>query len=646
MTTNTTQPVFSNTAIAGLALLFIALPIINWLSFGPLIPERTFLLISTLDDINTHSDPSNIVYYFARPFLYSVIGWIFSQPLAFLVSGFICHSLLNSMVFTLAYLGIRKTNKEHTNIAIIAAATFTASVYPLALLVGVTGHGTTLIPHDAYHDFSFRTIFLILSATSFIFLLRRKYGVALLVAALGCYVHPTAGVLYVGLTILAISPILLDRKQAKIWFVVFLAIIIAASPTLYKLLLFELPPTLFESMSYGDWYSQLIKDEADDFSTLYQLIYYPLHTSRLLFGIIGLLFIYSYFFDDYKKHRNFWFAAAFPVLFFISAIAEYFFAVVSPGPLTYPIIVLTPGYRILSLAFFPLAVLATRVIHHILNQLQESTAFARATRFFNNCLPQILLQNVVIVLIILSGLGLIGIGASSGNLKSALSYGSWAAKAEKVSGIDDYLRAAKKSGVDQYSEPSFYMMDEEPLTYDKERSLWNIRKYDQRQPAKIDNDIVNSRFRVDAFIQLVEQVRSNIAEGEGLIVPPYLRYFRDALPKHAVFFQEHHDGNLMMGSPKFMRFWNKRMIDLLGFTYEGMPSRYSGFSFSLMREKYLQIDTTSVASLHRKYPKYRYMITEIGHRLEFKAIIETGAYVVYDLSIENQTFTEPVGPMN
>jgi hypothetical protein len=102
MNINIERPVFSSKTIAGLALLFVALPLVNWLSFGPLVPERTFLLISTLNDIDTNSDPSNIIYYFARPFLYSVLGWIFLNPFAFLITGFIFHSLFNGMVFALA----------------------------------------------------------------------------------------------------------------------------------------------------------------------------------------------------------------------------------------------------------------------------------------------------------------------------------------------------------------------------------------------------------------------------------------------------------------------------------------------------------------------------------------------------------------
>ncbi|MCH8142141.1 MAG: iron chelate uptake ABC transporter family permease subunit, partial [Proteobacteria bacterium] len=83
----------SSLSVGVLGFSLFLLPVVHWLALGPHIPEGTFFLISCLDGISTGSDSSNIIYSFARPPVYEILGWIYSSPRAFLLTGFLFHGL-------------------------------------------------------------------------------------------------------------------------------------------------------------------------------------------------------------------------------------------------------------------------------------------------------------------------------------------------------------------------------------------------------------------------------------------------------------------------------------------------------------------------------------------------------------------------
>ena len=613
--------------VASFSLLFLlgVLPVVNWLAFGPHVPEGTFFLIGQLDQVTTDSDPSNIAYSFARPPIYFLLGWLYDQPWSFLIAGFLAHAAFNFAVFAIAYMGLSRTRAElATGSAITIAVLIAALAYPVAVLAGVAGHGTSLLPHDGYQNFSFRTIFAVLTAISYLCVLNGKPAAGLVVAGVSCYVHPTAGFILLGLLTLALVPIAVYKQQYPVLVVWVAAIIFGATPVFIKIIFFELPTTLSESLSYGSWYSMLIKNEADDFSILYQFLVYPLHTARLI-GLIFLpLFVYSRLFPGYASHRSFWFAAAIPCLFLAGAAIELFFAAIMPTPLVYLFSALTPGYRFLSFSFFPLIVIISRILHHFLLRISGPWSLDQ---------PRTSLAPASVLFIVFISLALMATGLSKGRFASSVQYSKWAWQAGEVSGIDYYLAAANLGGTNLYYGPDLRIASGAVVTYPKERNIFKIRMADLSQPPSIPDVDAMSRLSLAEFLQLIPEIRTMIPAGSGLIIPPYMRYFRDALPDYPIFFQEHHDGNIMLGSPAFTKFWTDRMTDLLGFNYEGMPSKYSGLFDTFMRRAFLALEETGLGEIHEKYPEYPYLVTEIDHALRYAIVIKTGSFVVYDLRL-------------
>jgi hypothetical protein len=225
----------------------------------------------------------------------------------------------------------------------------------------------------------------------------------------------------------------------------------------------------------------------------------------------------------------------------------------------------------------------------------------------------------------------LGGGVASGNAGAAVSYGAWALSSGRVAGMDAYLLAFARAAGDQLLAPPLFGTQGAMVTYPMERDVFRIRALDRSQPARVPDRESLRLLTITGFAEFIAAMRRNIPAGQGVVVPPYIGFIRDALPAHRIFFQEHHDGNLMLGAPRFAAFWTRRMIDLLGFDYEDMPSQYSGLSYTKMRSAYLGIDGAHVERLRARYPAFRYFVTEQAHSLPYEVAFSASGLTVYDM---------------
>ena len=607
-----------------LAVCFLT-PLVHWFTVGPHLPHPTYLLLSQLGPVETLTDPSKIIYTFARPPIYVFLGWVQSHPAAFMTVGFLVTGLLCFCIFLIAMSSLTRMEPRLAAIPYSAVAlVLVVSVYPLGLASGLASHGTGLIPLDFFNALSNRSFFYIPIALAFLCVLERRDKTALLLAAASCYCHLTAGVLALGLLTLIVFWRLKQNWRPSVLLVWGLAGLIGAIPPLTQFLLFEFPPELQVSMADSDWYSQAIKDEADDFSVIFQLLYRSKPVATIMAVLATTLLVYALLFKDYRRELGFFCLLAIPILFLAAGAYEYLFGVLYPSPLIRPLIGLTPGYRLLSFAFFPLIVLGVRILAVLLD-----SAWTRLAKL----LPALRAHAGTAAALFIVGLslGLLRYGAYSGGLEAGATYGQWALGAGRVSTIDAYLAGMARTGSAWYPQPPIYRVEGDYVTYPGEANLLDIRALDETQPARQPAEGLEGLTQ-ESFFELVTWIRTELPPSEGLYVPPYLRGFRSALPDHNIYFQEHWDGNWMMGSSRFMKFWNERMEVLLGATYEDLPSKHSGLIYSAMRDIYLAIDEERARSLHVTDPAFRFFITEPRHRLAFPAVFENSAFVIYDLA--------------
>jgi hypothetical protein len=596
-------------------------PLATWLALGPQAPDGNFVLLAKLAASPAAGDPSHQIYGFARSPAYALVGWLFELPAAFWLGGLVAHALFYLCVHSLALVGSRAERPSRLSNRWIAAVA-TLAIFPGAWAARWISEGTTLIPHGAYDSFSFRSLAFVLVGFAYRALATDRLRTALWLTAASCAVHPTIGLLAFALYGGAAAAQAAKRRE---WITVghaCAAAFVAAAPTLFRFGREVDSPELQQTMSAADWYSRMIKDEADDFSLLYQFVVQPRTTLYYLAVIAVALWLCWRFAPASRSTLSFRLAAAVPLLFVAGAILEYLAAVLVPTPLIRPLVSLSVGYRLLSFTFFPLVVLGAQLLAARLGAL----AWAPRT---------VLTLSFAVVALAWSALAVFGI--ASGRTAVALRYASWAISAPPVAGIDAYLAAIERAGGDAFDHPPLARCDRELVTYPGERSLFAIRAADRRQPRCVADRESLAFLTAEGFEHFVTAVRQGIPPGAGLYVPPYVEYFRDALPEHRIFFQEHHDGNLMRGAPRFAAFWCARMRDLLGFDYEGMPSKFSGLSFTRLRQAYLEIDGARARELRQRYPDFRYLITESAHGLPFEVILAADGFIVFDLDAPSDT---------
>jgi hypothetical protein len=610
--------------------------LIHFLALGPDVPQGTFFQISRLGDLTRLADPSDLIYGFARAPAHVLTDWLFAYPIAYLLAGYAAHVLLGWIIAWLCFLGVRSARPSLSIAASwLLAALLSMLIFPIGRMLGMADLGISLIPHNVYQGFSNRAIFWTFIAISSGVLALNGLKAASWLTAASCFFHPTAGVLAFAVLAVIVAAQSARQRDRRLAAHFLGAALLGATPTIWTLLLSDFPAGVNQSMSTGAWYSSMIKDEADDFSFLYQIIYVPRGLALLFVILGGVLWAFAATFRDSGNKPVYWAAAVPPALFLLGAGVEYAFAVLLPTQAIRPLIALTPGYRLLSFAFFPSVVLAAGVAVHWVGFAWSRFGRIRVALRLGFAQAVLLTASLCVVGVWLA-FALPAI--RSGVALASLRYACWALGVGRVEGLDAYHLGAARSGAARFHSPEIFRTLGPVVTYPGERNLFTIHALDRGQPRAFLDTQLMAKISAETFADIARKIRASVPPGAGLFVPPYIPYFRDALPRNPIYFQEHYDGNLMLGSPSFLAFWAPRMIELLGFDYEGMPSKHSRLNATAMRKAYLRIDTRKAASLAAHYPAYRYFVTESGHSLSFLPVARNDAFVVYDLR-------RPIGDM-
>jgi hypothetical protein len=179
--------------------------------------------------------------------------------------------------------------------------------------------------------------------------------------------------------------------------------------------------------------------------------------------------------------------------------------------------------------------------------------------------------------------------------------------------------------------PEMYIVDpKDDFFYGGTSDLNKIRSIEVSQPTAELNTAFNLKYGDTlAFEGFIELISENIPVGSGLIIPPYMFYIRDSLPSYNIFFQEHHDGNIMMGSPYASQFFLSRMEALLGETYFSFPTAESGLNYSYMRNKFHDLDVSRLNKLVDLYSDFEYLIVEKSQLIDKPEIASNDFYTIY-----------------
>ena len=134
-----------------------------------------------------------------------------------------------------------------------------------------------------------------------------------------------------------------------------------------------------------------------------------------------------------------------------------------------------------------------------------------------------------------------------------------------------------------------------------------------------------------AFEEFLDLITENVPIGSSIIIPPYMFNVRDSLYGYNIFFQEHHDGNVMMGSPQASAFFLERMRALLGEIYSTFPTQESGLNYSYMRAKFYGLDSERLNKLASGYSDFRYLIVEKEQVIDRTEVASNEFYAIYNI---------------
>ena len=110
-----------------------------------------------------------------------------------------------------------------------------------------------------------------------------------------------------------------------------------------------------------------------------------------------------------------------------------------------------------------------------------------------------------------------------------------------------------------------------------------------------------------------------------------MQNLRDVIENHTLFFVEKHDGNLAIGSSRIANEFDNRLYLLTGLKFREFASQTSGLMNSQMRQLFLKRKESEIKIINKKYPIYKYLLTEKGHDLNFIILKKTKNFILYKI---------------
>jgi hypothetical protein len=593
-------------------LVIITVQVIYWLYANPMpIVMESHFLASSIVKSGANIDISRDIYGFLKTPIYYFLSDLYSKPYLFILASFLVNIAFPITLFYFVYLMVR-----------LAVPSVMASMMLSPLSIGILNK----VPYLNLESISVRTLYgfgdFILSVRVIngfisIFILyafvSKKYYLFYSLLILSFFVHPNSGVLMC-IVLIAVSTILALNKKIKPSVIIGIAIsgVIGVIPTLYSLYSF---PSVDNVISNAEWYLNMINDEADDFSILYQIAYKIESIISYLILLIATYIGYSRIQNKHEMISTLWLLTLAPLLIFIFLFTlEYFSVYYNNMTLIRPIISLQPGHKLLSYSYIPMIAVWGWI-------------FSGAAVLGNN--NSFILKSVLGFLILFFVVLTIPF---KGHIFDQYNYVHKARDYDSLDGYLAYLDSRnhiKDSG--NPSIPPIYDMSKVEIThYEDQIDIFYIKKLDENQPSLVlDEEYMEHYNKFIVLKGLVMAIKENVDLQSGIIMPPYMQKLRDLLVEYDLFFQEKHDGNLMMGSRNFATILLDRMKALIGMTYNNIPGRNTGLIYTLIRQEYLSIDEEMLIDLKRKYPRYNIFVTEPSHNLDFDILYKDEFYIIY-----------------
>ena len=590
-------------------------------SYVPL-PEDTHYFATHLDQWASMDAAKRIYQFIASPGMIMISG-LYDYPFWYGLTSYAAEILFGSLLLFIIF----KSSKN------LALATFIVVVFsPLSLglanFIVTLGYSVGPLP-DLFLlrgpgldwgnlNLSPRLLFAFIFSSAILFFCKGKYIYLCIAVILMLNAHANSGLL--GSAIILFTAFVLTvnaRLDHKILMAIVSAILVGSAPLLVKLMFATTP---IDVVSNEIWYTNMIRDEADDFSFLWLLSFMPNALVTYFSFWAFTLFLYRRMVPEFNWLTPLTLLAVIPQLIFVSLmIVEFTSVYFNNFSFIRPVISLTANLKVLGFTFVPGLLIWAKIL---------SPAFAIIAQ--KKSLEY--LANSVLIIFAVTVLALpkeTGLATKIDHFNAAFEQG----KIERYSQI---VRLGSQFNNYNYNFAAvIYEMPVRETNFYRGNNVLEFDDAFSTNPMELNENYYQIYEGVDSLEGLVYSIIDNVPVGTGLIVPPYLNMLRESLIDYNLFFQERHDGNLMMGSPAFATELLARMKALLGHSYAGLPTLTSGYQNTFLRESFLKVDEDRLLALTGKYPNFSIFITEVAHKLDFPVIYKDEKYIFYQVIIDS-----------
>lgn len=573
------------------------------LSFRP-IPDSTHYLVSIVDFQSFKNlDKINEIISYVKTPIYEIIGPIFTSPFLYT-----CVSLIiNFFLLNLIYIFFRNYFKDNglafflTSLIIFFKFLILCSYFfKIEILQSLNYF---LMNIDLFNNFTVRQVFGIIYLFALYFLIQKKYLLVCLLIFLNNFTHPNSNIFLIGIFgIYFVYLYLVDNKNLKP------LLFFSVSNLLYLIFIFQKISTFNTEIIFDQnlYYTNLIRDEADDFSFLWTITYKLKFI--LLIGSISLLNLM--FFLRKNKFNLIAYLSICPIIIFIiGSLFEYINLFTNVFIIDSLIINLQPAWKILGYAFFPFMIIFGHNLKYIV---------------FNK---DIIFKNISFLIVISTFLVFITFGTVR-NFYELKNYYYYSFSTLKENNYEDWLKI--HSYKNSYNFMPNISNDQINLeNYDfEEKNIFILKKKFSKLPH---NHLLEEIISFNDNYNFIKELKNIIPKDMGLIIPPYFLNARGIFKDYAVYYVEHPDGNFAMGNFNFFKEIHNRMIKLFDNGYSKMPNKQTKLNYSFLRQKYLQLKESQIISINRYNNLYKYFITEKNHILKFPIVFQNENFLIYEI---------------
>lgn len=601
----------------------------------PSFPQRThelaaFILNSNCIDCGLgHMANSLIIspiYYFLTFFLMTLKRYLIIQCLFFASSLYIFHRI---------FINIVKKESSLINISL--------TLILILLLLNSMGGAWQNIPHYLgiganffNYDFSPRSVLTLSYLISCYYLINKKIIFSGLFLLIGMLSHPTNGLVisisFFGLLLFNFFKNLeLNKTDIKN---LLLLLLLGFIPIIIKLITVDSIIGVFQSqeVSRVEYINSMYRDEIDDFSALYRLLSNDAITKVTL--VLSLSFSIAPLFIAYLFKKRLKEVLKIKILSILILFPFTIFIVIIGIETIYNFFGLFElfiekninsqlGHRILQYSGIPALLIWIIIIKELFNYL-----IIKFPLFTKNYI------NKICLLIFMACSIFIIKSNSKTKFNEFLNILSNESGKYYEDGRMVYYEDLLKSGYEKtlvnnkfYNDckcGNIYLenIDDKEILKSKKTLYFNPNKKNK----KISSSFIKKYENYSSRKIITNEIKNILKKGSKIIVPPYFYCFREFLPNYDIYFQEHDDGNFMLGSKKIYEKFKPRMMSL-SIPYEQLPSQQSSLMANEIRNKWLKLNDTDFKNIESQ--GFKYIITEAEHEINLKILYQDENWRIY-----------------